>query len=545
MASGDIGLNHPALPVQFPVYCCLGVVIQKWLALVSLMVEKNTRITWTRHQISLNGEGREKLEIPLRIASPHKDETKSTGVSQMKTVLVVDDEKLVRWSIRQKLESAGYQVLEAETCSSALRLYQEHLPDLVTLDVRLPDGSGLKLLLEMKKISPNVPMMMITAYGAVEDAVKALKIGAYDYLEKPINFDRLLHSLQNAFETSALREQVDRTKKEQRDTYSLDSIIGKSKFIQSVKELVLKVAVSEANTILVQGESGTGKDLVVKALHYESNRSRQPFMILNCAAIPEQLLESELFGHERGAFTDAKALKKGLFELADGGSIFFDEISEMALNLQAKLLRVLEDHTFRRIGGVKDIHVDVRVICASNKDVEGMVSRGEFREDLFYRLSVIPITLNPLRERREDIPVLIDHFINYYNVRFNKSVQGLTKDAQTAMEQYRWPGNVRELRNAIERAMILQDNGLLSLDLFPLRISEFKGREAAETGAGEFAIPEGGVDLYEVERQLIQQALIRAGGNQSKASRLLSITRDTLRYKMKKYGLRKGLDQPV
>jgi DNA-binding NtrC family response regulator len=463
----------------------------------------------------------------------------------MKTVLVVDDEKLVRWSIRQKLESAGYQVFEADTCSSALKLYQENLPDLVTLDVRLPDGSGLKLLLDMKKISPNIPMIMITAYGAVEDAVKALKIGAYDYLEKPINFDRLLHSLQNAFETSTLREQVDRTKKEQRDTYSLDRIIGKSEFIHSVKELVLKVAVSEANTILVQGESGTGKDLVAKALHYESNRSRQPFMILNCAAIPEQLLESELFGHERGAFTDAKALKKGLFELADGGSIFFDEISEMALNLQAKLLRVLEDQTFRRIGGVKDIHVDVRVICASNKDVEGMVSRGEFREDLFYRLSVIPITLNPLRERREDTPVLIDHFVDHYNVRFNKSVHGLSKDAQAALEQYRWPGNVRELRNAIERAMILQDDGLLSLDLFPLRISEFKGLERGKSGVGQFTIPEDGVNLYEVEKQLIQQALTRADGNQSKASRLLSITRDTLRYKMKKYGLRKGVDQPA
>lgn len=481
----------------------------------------------------------------MSVPSQHKSRKDSTGTSRMKTVLVVDDEKLVRWSIRQKLESAGYQVFEAETCSSALKLFQEHLPDLVTLDVRLPDGSGLKLLLDMKKISPNVPMIMITAYGAVEDAVKALKIGAYDYLEKPINFDRLLHSLQNAFETSVLREQVDRTKQEQRDTYSLDSIIGRSEFIRSIKQLVLKVAVSEANTILVQGHSGTGKDLVAKALHYESNRSRQPFMILNCAAIPEQLLESELFGHERGAFTDAKAMKKGLFELADGGSIFFDEISEMALNLQAKLLRVLEDHTFRRIGGVKDIHVDVRVICASNKDVEDMVSRNEFREDLFYRLSVIPITLNPLRERREDIPILIDHFVNYYNVRFNKSVHGLTKESQAALEQYHWPGNVRELRNAIERAMILQDGGLLTLDLFPLRISEFRGRDKGQSGVGRFTIPENGIDLYQVEKELIQQALMRAAGNQSKASRLLAITRDTLRYKMKKYGLRKNAGQPA
>jgi DNA-binding NtrC family response regulator len=461
----------------------------------------------------------------------------------MKTVLVVDDEKLVRWSIRQKLESAGYQVFEAENCARAIELFHENLPDLVTLDVRLPDGSGLKTLLDMKKTSPNTPIVMITAYGAVEDAVKALKIGAYDYLEKPINFDRLLHSIQNALETSHLREQVDRTKKEERTTYSLDNIIGVSDFIRSAKELVLKVAVSEANTILIQGESGTGKDLVAKALHYESNRARQPFMILNCAAIPEQLLESELFGHERGAFTDAKAMKKGLFELADGGSIFFDEISEMALNLQAKLLRVLEDQTFRRIGGVKDIHVDVRVICASNKDVEAMAAKSEFREDLFYRLSVIPITLAPLRDRREDIPVLIDYFIDHYNVRFNKNVAGLTEQAKEALLSYGWPGNVRELRNAIERAMILQDNGLLTLDLLPLRISEQRAEGQTPKQNGRFRIPEGGVNLYEVERQLIQQALQRAGGNQSKASRLLSITRDTLRYKMKKYGLRRRTER--
>jgi len=395
----------------------------------------------------------------------------------------------------------------------------------------------------MKKFSPNVPVIMITAYGAVEDAVKALKIGAYDYLEKPINFDRLLHSLQNAVETVTLREQVARTRKEESSSHSLDSIIGVSDHIRSVKQLVRKVAVSEASTILVQGESGTGKELVAKALHYESNRSRQPFMILNCAAIPEQLLESELFGHERGAFTDAKAMKKGLFELADGGSIFFDEISEMAINLQAKLLRVLEDQTFRRIGGIKDIQVDVRVICASNRDVETIAAEGKFREDLFYRLSVIPITIAPLRERRDDIAVLIDHFVDFYNARFTKSALGFTEESRAALEAYDWPGNVRELRNAVERAMILQDEGLLTLDLLPLRISEFKADGRLTTSSGTFSIPEAGIDLYDVEKRLIQQALNRAGGNQSKASRLLSITRDTLRYKMKKYGLRKGFLQ--
>ena len=270
-----------------------------------------------------------------------------------KNVLVVDDEKLIRWSIRQKLESAGYQVEEAGTAADALGLFQQNMPDLVTLDIHLPDTTGLKVLLEMKKISQATAVIMITAHGAVDDAVKALQIGAYDYLEKPINFDRLLHSMSNALESSTLRTEVEQSKKEQKDTYTVERIIGDSSSMLEMKALLRKVAASEARTILVQGESGTGKDLVAKALHYGSRRSRQPFTVLNCAAIPEQLLESELFGHERGAFTDAKTLKKGLLELSDGGSIFFDEISETPLNLQAKLLRVLEDQTFRRVGGVK------------------------------------------------------------------------------------------------------------------------------------------------------------------------------------------------
>ena len=458
----------------------------------------------------------------------------------MRTVLVVDDEKLVRWSIRQKLESAGYQVLEAGTCEAALNLFREGLPDLVTVDVRLPDGSGLKLLLEMKKISPNTPIVMITAYGGVGDAVKALKIGAYDYLEKPIRFVQLLHSLRNAAETCDLRGQVERTKKEQKDTYSVDSIIGVSESVCEVRSLILKIAASEAKTILLQGESGTGKDLVAKALHYESKRSRHPFVVLNCAAIPGQLLENELFGHERGAFTDAQAMKKGLLELADGGSIFFDEINEMPISLQAKLLRVLEDQIFRRIGGTKDIQVDVRMIFASNKELESLMEKGEFREDLFYRLSVIPITLSPLRERRPDIPILIDHFIHYYNKRFNKSVDGLTEAAQDALEAYDWPGNVRELRNAIERALILQDDGCLNLDLLPQRIWRPTGGYDAMSSKGSLTLPATGIDLYEVEKQLIQQALAKAGGNQSRAARLLAVTRDTVRYKMHKYGLRRG-----
>jgi len=456
-----------------------------------------------------------------------------------RTVLVVDDENLVRWSLRQKLESAGYQVLEADNAVKAMALFQENGPDLVTLDIRLPDANGLKVLLDMKRHAPSVPIVMITAYGAVDDAVKALQIGAYDFLEKPINFERLLHSLENALETSVLRTEVERSKKEQADTWSIDNIVGNSEPLREVKDLVKKVADSEANTILIQGESGTGKDMVAKALHYQSRRSRQPLMVLNCAAIPEQLLENELFGHERGAFTDAKTMKKGLFELADGGTVFFDEISEMYLNLQAKLLRVLEDQTFRRIGGIKDIKTDVRVVCASNKDLEKMAREGQFREDLFYRLSVIPIVLPPLRDRKDDIPVLVDFFVADYNVRFKKSIKGLTAKAQKILMNYDWPGNVRELKNVIERAVILQDQGYIDVDLLPLRISEFTSEPSAMPGQGSLAIPSQGIDLYQVEKELIRQALVKARGNQTHASRLLSISRDTLRYKMKKYGLGK------
>jgi DNA-binding NtrC family response regulator len=391
----------------------------------------------------------------------------------------------------------------------------------------------------MKRQAPSVPIVMITAYGAVDDAVKALQIGAYDFLEKPINFERLLHSLENALETSVLRTEVERSKKEQAETWSIDNIVGDSEALREVKDLVKKVADSEANTILIQGESGTGKDMVAKALHYQSRRGRQPLMVLNCAAIPEQLLENELFGHERGAFTDAKTMKKGLFELADGGTVFFDEISEMYLNLQAKLLRVLEDQTFRRIGGIRDIKSDVRVVCASNKDLEKMVHDGKFREDLFYRLSVIPIVLPPLRDRKEDIPALVDYFVADYNVRFKKAIRGVSAKAHKILQNYDWPGNVRELKNVIERAVILQDQGYIDVDLLPLRISEFTGEQSVLPGQGFLAIPNQGIDLYQVEKELIRQALVKARGNQTHASRLLSISRDTLRYKMKKYGLGK------
>lgn len=452
-----------------------------------------------------------------------------------KTILVVDDEKLLRWSLRQKLESAGFRVVEADSGEAALAEFRRTSPDLVTLDIRLPDTHGLKLLIEIKKQAPEVPVIMITAFGAIDDAVKALQIGAYDYLEKPLNFDRLLHSISNALETRKLRNEVERTRRVEQDNHSLDQIIGKSPAMQRIKEMVRRVAESEATTILIQGESGTGKDLVAKALHFRSHRARNAFMILNCAAIPEALLESELFGHERGAFTDAKNRKLGLFEMAHEGTIFFDEISEMPLNLQAKLLRVLEDRSFRRIGGVREIHSDARVICASNRNLEQMVDEGKFRSDLFYRLSVIPITLPPLRERESDIEDLVQHFIAVDNRRFSKEVKGVTPVALRALKSYSWPGNVREVKNLIERALILQDEGYIDMDMIPSRVTRDQG--ATNTVV---ELPIEGVELYQVEKNLIEEALRRTGWNQSAAARLLSITRDTLRYKVKKYELEEG-----
>lgn len=446
-----------------------------------------------------------------------------------KTVLVADDERLVRWSIRQKLEAVGYRVVEAESAAEALSRFEEDEPDLTTLDIRMPDDSGLKVLLEMQRLAPRTPVVMITAYGAIDDAVKALKMGAYDYLEKPINFERLINSIRNALVTQGLRSQVERAQKEDRQTYSLDRIVGDSKALKRVKDLVRRVALSEGNTILIQGESGTGKDLVAKALHFESRRGRKPFIIFSCAAFPEQLLENELFGHEKGAFTDAGSVKKGLLEMADGGTVFFDEIGELPLFLQAKLLRVLEDHTFRRIGGTKDIQVDLRIVCASNRDLAQMVGEGGFREDLFYRLSVIPIQLPPLRDRHDDVDRLADYFVDHYNQSFRRSVKGLTLKARKLLRQYDWPGNVRELKNAIERALILQDGDLIDVDIIPLHPASRAGWVPE--------IPAQGIDLYQVEQELIRKALVKSNGNQTEASRLLSITRDTLRYKMQKYGI--------
>ncbi len=456
------------------------------------------------------------------------------------TILVVDDERLVRWSLQQKLEQWGYHVSLAEDGNAALSRIQLDNPDLITLDVKLPDITGIDVLAELRKRNIQIPVIVITAFGVVDDAVRSLKLGAYDFIEKPINFEKLENAIHNALETKRLRIEVARTQEIQRSEFSVDRIVGTSNYVRDVRELIRKVAASEASTILILGESGTGKDLVAHAIHYESARRDRPFFAINCAAIPETLMESELFGHEKGAFTDARTQKKGMFEIADGGTLFMDEISEMTLSMQAKLLRVLEGQPFRRVGGVKNITVDVRVIVASNRNLEDAVGASKFRQDLYFRLAIIPIHVKPLREHKEDIPALLSHFIQHYNKKFRKNIQGFTREADELLTNYDWPGNIRELKNAIERVMILAEGTRISARHLPIRISEggkMPAPSSEENGNEGIRLPAGGLSLYSVERDLIRQALEQARGNKTTAAHLLRITRDTLRYKVKKYKL--------
>ncbi len=471
-------------------------------------------------------------------------------------VLIVDDEKLVRWSLRQKCEEWGYHVLEADNGSAALRVAHNESPDLVLLDVRLPDSSGIDLLEQLKKSGDARAVIMITADPQLEDVKTALKLGAYDFVGKPLDFDELAVTVKNALETTRLRSEVESLRGEMRRRTGYHNVIGVSQKMSELLGFVNKIATSEATTILVQGESGTGKDLIAKAIHYQSRRQEKPFVAINCSAIPETLMEAELFGHERGAFTDAKAMKKGLFEMADGGTLFLDEIGELSPLLQAKLLRVLEDQVIRRVGGVRDMQVDVRVIAASNRDLERAVRDNTFRQDLYYRLAIISIFLPPLRERKEDILPLVEFFIERYNRTFRKKITGITDESRKLMLKYDWPGNVRELKNAVERAMILEDENQLRPDYLPFAVAQqHSAFTAFELSSGnsngsvvgktlpdgrslpKLEIPEGGTSLEEVERELVDLAMTQANGNQTHAARLLDISRDALRYKLKKFGL--------
>ncbi len=450
-------------------------------------------------------------------------------------LLVVDDERLIRWSIEQTLEKSGYDVDTAEDGTTAVRMVREDGPDLVLLDLKLPDTDGLQVLRQIKQAHPDIQVVIMTAYADVGTAVEAMRLGAYDYIAKPIDFENLSVTLRNALEARQLRQKVEFLREKHLHPFHFDRIIGTSRSIQNIVALARKVSASGATTVLIQGESGTGKDLLAKALHYESARADEPFMEITCTAMPETLLESELFGHERGSFTDAKAQKKGLLEIAHGGTIFLDEIGDMTPALQAKLLRVLEERRFRRVGGTKDISVDIRVVAASNKDLRAAVAQGAFRKDLYYRLQVVTITIPPLRERREDIPLLANHFLEHFSREFKKRPPHLSPQAERLLVEYPWPGNVRELRNVVERAMILSETGELMPGDLPPEIASHAPTSSSEIP--RFQLPRSGVLLENVERDFVRQALDLTHGNQTRAARLLGLTRDELRYRVKKFDL--------
>jgi len=451
---------------------------------------------------------------------------------QQATILVVDDEQLIRWALLERLRAAGHHVLEAETGADALDRVREGV-DLVLLDYKLPDTDGVTVLRRIKEVDPDILVILLTAYATVETAVEAMKIGAYHFANKPFNLDDVAATVANALETTRLRREVRCLRASQAQPFEFDRIVGTSLQMVALKQLLRKVAASPASTVLLTGESGTGKDLAAKILHYNSSRSQRPFMNITCSAIPESLLESELFGHERGAFTDARQQKRGLLESADGGTVFLDEIGEMVPGLQAKLLRFLEDKTFKRVGGQHDIRVDVRVIGATNRNLEGRVKEGVFREDLYYRLNVLPIQLPPLRAHLEDLPGMVDFYVDQFNREFRKSVRGVTPAAMRGLHDYGWPGNVREVRNAVERAMLLTESQWLDPKDFPVLAAH------AHAVLG-IALPSEGVRLDELERSLVVQALERSGGNKTRAATLLGLNRDQIRYRVEKFGLVKA-----
>jgi DNA-binding NtrC family response regulator len=455
-------------------------------------------------------------------------------------ILIVDDEDLIRWSLRKKISNWGYQTFEAANAKAAIEEAEKESPELILLDIRLPDMSGLEVLRTIREKDSRVVVIMMTAFGVLEDAVTALRLGAYDFVPKPLNFDELAVTVSNALEAVKLRQEVRHFRERDKKRFDFRNIVGRSKAVNDAVEMVKKVASSPATTILLQGESGTGKDLFAKAIHYHSARADHPFLAINCAALPENLVESELFGYEKGAFTDARQQKKGMLELADGGTLLLDEIGEMQMGLQAKLLRVLEEQTFKRVGGISDISVDVRVIASSNRDLKTMVEESKFRQDLFYRLNVITITLPSLRERGDDTKLLARHYIQHYNKKFRKKIEGLTGEGEQLLGEYHWPGNIRELKNLIERAMILEDGPLIDTSALPIEPGQHPTMQS-ETSLPDLHIPEDGTSLEKVEEELVRQALVRARGNQTRAAKLLDISRDALRYKMKKFQLQEQI----
>ena len=443
-------------------------------------------------------------------------------------ILVVDDEPAQRELVSGFLRKRGFEVDEAAGGQAALARFTQEPFDLVLTDQRMPDLSGLDLLQRLRAVTPEAAVIVMTAYGTIETAVGTIKAGATDYLSKPINLDELLHRIEQVRERQRLLGENRELRAALEERHRVEGIIGESGRMQEVLSLVRRVAPSDA-TVLIRGESGTGKELIARAIHHASPRAAGPLVAVNCAALPEGLLESELFGHERGAFTGAAATRKGRFELADGGSLFLDEIGDLPLHLQVKLLRVLQERRFERVGGVRTVSVDVRVLAATHRNLEALVREGRFRDDLYYRINVVTLLLPPLRERREDLPPLMYHFLTRFAEKNGKTIRGLTREARDALLRYDYPGNVRELENLIERAVVLTRDEVIGKSDLPLSLDE--QAPEGEAPAGLVAAVEG------LERRMIRDALSRAGGVQTRAAELLGISERVLRYKLRKYGL--------
>ncbi len=447
------------------------------------------------------------------------------------TILVIEDKKTLNHFVQEDLRDAGYETLGALKGYEGLELMRTHDVDLIILDQKLPDTDGIHVLEVVREEEPDIPVIIVTGYGEISCAVQAMKLGAYDYLSKPYNLEELRLIVAKALESSSMRREIRRLRRQSLDDPSRTWIVGETEHMRAIARLVARVAPTNAS-VLIQGESGTGKEIVANEIHQQSERADMPFVALNCAAIPDQLLESELFGHETGAFTGARKQKKGLIETASGGTLFLDEITGMKAEMQTKLLRVLETRMLRRVGGTNDIHVDIRIIAASNQDLVKAIQESHFREDLYYRLGVVTINLPPLRERIVDLPRFAAVFLNEFNKSIGRNILGISADAMAILKGYHWPGNIRELRNVMERAVILCDGGELQPQHLPAEIAARKPRKER---------PQKGLTLKEevaaFEADLVRRAMDTARGTQTKAAKLLGISRDELRYRLRKYNL--------
>ncbi len=459
----------------------------------------------------------------------------------MSRILIVDDEQSMREFLEILLAQEGYSVDTADCGFAAIaKISQGETYDLVLTDLKMARGDGLQVLEHIKKHSPDVEVIMMTAFTTTETAIEAMRLGAYDYLSKPFNVDEITVIVDKCLEKRTLALENRRLKSELADRYSFDNIVGRSDAMKGVFSVVQRVARTRTN-VLISGETGTGKELVARALHFASARAEAPFLVINCGAIPEQLMESELFGHKKGSFTGATGDKKGMFVEAEGGTLFLDEIGELPLALQVKLLRVLQERRVKPIGGVHEREVDVRIIAATNRDLEDEIDRDRFRQDLYYRLNVIEIHIPPLRERREDIPFLVQHFVGKFNAEMDKGLRGSTPEALDALMAYHYPGNVRELENIVERAATFELGDRLSKESLPPALAGRTPPQRVNVAAGGFSIPEEGVVLdeilAEIEKKYLRSALEKAGGVRTEAAKLLGMTFRSIRYKLDKYGI--------